>query len=238
MIDPFYWDAEVQARDLGMPASSVWAYVWTPEEVVASRGGVGKLLLKLRNLTIPEAIELSFRNSELRVFAGHTVKMLGQCIAEDSSTAWAIKVPFNSDGYILIEPWLTVVPIGPGPRAVALRRRLPDGQVVKWHQVLDNTWEPDGVLIENAMRVLDMQVRSIGRPKVGKDDRLDRLARAGLKWLSEHKYHAVEEIKISHLEEAVDLNVKKLMEGRPGRPSIRIGNVHRRMREMLESEPR
>jgi hypothetical protein len=233
MLDPFYVSAEQSARAMGMPDSGVWAYLWTLTEVTRTETGTVPLCLKLRNLTIPEAIVLEIPYAELRAAEGHNLKMLGLCIGEPTDTSWAIGVPFNTGGYILIEPWLTQVPIG--TKAVALRRRAPDGAIQRWHEQLDADWDPDGVRIANAMRVLDLRIREVGRPRVGKDNRIERLARAGLKWLEGHKYHTVEDVRRPDIQEATRDNVVKLME-RP--PSIRLAEVHHRMREILESEAR
>src|SRR5262245_50435061 len=127
-----------------MPAGMIWAYLWTPTEVRKTSRRV-PVYLKLANLPQPDlTIQLDVPYRDVRACEGFAFKMLGACVQVATPTCWAVRLPARLGerklgGHIVIEPWLTEVPIrvperpetrpAPGDPlvAVARRRRWPNG---------------------------------------------------------------------------------------------------------------
>jgi hypothetical protein len=179
--DPEYVNAAMTAARLGMPAGTLWAAVVTVTEI---RKTADHVPVRVKLATLPETglfLPLLVPYSALRWAEGFAIKLFGACVQAETPTTWALGLPAELQGrklggHIVIEPWLTEIPIrvpeppGAGPAApgdplvaVALRQRWPDRQVKKWVHYLDDISRLDDALKNRALAALDLRVRT-GRP--------------------------------------------------------------------------
>jgi hypothetical protein len=97
--------------------------------------------------------------------------------------------------------------------------------------------DDDNSIARSGLKLYRGIIANAGRPKVGRETRIDRLAEAGLKWLDSHPYHAVEDVGRGKIAEAMGddtprRRVNKLMERQP---KIMNADVHRRMHELIKA---
>jgi hypothetical protein len=84
---------------------------------------------------------------------------------------------------------------------------------------------------------LEQRTNLGGRPRVSQDARLDRLARDGLKWLKGNPYCTIEDVGRPQISEARgDDNTSRVSKEMERKPQLVNSDIHRRMREIVESE--
>lgn len=187
-VDLYYASAVEHAAKLQIPGNSTWAYLWTPREISKTETTV--YLLTSNMLTPNEAVALyGVPFSELRPADGFAFKLLGELVVDVSPECWLVKAPPTHGGanaYLCIRPWYVEVPIRlPGPTipnsqpdAVAVRQRWPDGQIHDRVIYVPGHPRPSGQLIDRALAVLDMRVRTGRPPDESEAVRLEYLAAA------------------------------------------------------------